>query len=225
MRSLLLTDDVKMTLAVEKSFLEARNLRTFVARSAGDVLDLADILQPDLIVMDYEMPGMRGDAVCRRLREKPNTRQIPIMILSSHEDEQTICSCIEAGADEFVQKAEGREALLDRVAAVLGKRQRRHVRVACNLAADVESEGERLRGLIHDLSVGGLYLTLGQAIEKGKALQINFTLPDAGVEISALGEVVRTEALGGSLHGHGVQLLQADDSAIEQLGAFVERTL
>ena len=224
MRSLLLADDVKTTLAVEKPFLHARNLRAFVAMSAADVLDLADILQPDLIVINSEMPDMRGDEICHRLREKPNTQNIPVLILSGPDDEQMTRSCIEAGAVGFARKAEGREALLDRVAEVLGTRQRRHVRVACNVMADVEFDGERLRGVIHDLSVGGLYLTLGQALEKGRALQATFTLPGSGVEISVLGEVVRTEPIGGSLHGHGIQLLEADDTVIEQLRAFIEQT-
>jgi len=225
LRTLLLADDVGTTLAVEKTFLEARSLRVHVTQSARKVMELAAVVQPDLIILDYEMPEMNGDEVCRRLKSNPTTRHIPVLILSSHDDEQTAQLCADAGAVGFVRKTQGREALLDRVAEVLGVNQRRHVRVPCLISVALEAGDEKLEGVIRSLSASGLYLILKRAIEAGKALWLSFTLPDTGVKIKVLGEIVRIESLSGGLFGYGIQLIQGDDRSIGELKAFVTRTL
>jgi len=225
MRTVLLADDVRTTLAVEKAFLEARNLRVFSTTSARRALEMAAVVQPDLIILDYEMPEMTGDEVCRRLKSGANTRHIPILVVSSHDDERIARACTEAGAAGFVRKTEGREALLDRVAEVLGVHKRRHVRVPCMISAALESGGKPLAGVVRNLCAGGLYLVLERTLESGKALWLSFTLPDSGVRIRALGEIVRVESLSGGLFGYGIQLIQADDSVIEALKEFAGRAL
>ena len=222
MRTLLLVDDSGTTLAVEKAFLETRDIRVFATRSASEALTLAGVVQPDLIVADFEMPEMTGDELCRRLKASESTRQIPVLILSSHEEERIVRTCLDAGATGYVRKREGREALLDRVAEVLGIRQRRHPRVTCRIPAVLGSRGERFEGTIHNLSAGGLYITLDEGLDVGAPVWITFALPDETGALRVLGEVVRAEALSGSLRAHGVQLLQADDRTVERLEAFVQ---
>jgi CheY-like chemotaxis protein len=226
MRNLLLVDDVKTTLAVEKAFLESKNFKVFVTTSAADVMTLAADIQPVLIVMDYEMPEMNGNEVCRRLGEDPRTSHIPVLILSSHNDEKIAQLCRESGAVGFVRKADGRESLLDHVAQILGLPQRRHMRVPCRISVGIRLERERgSRGLIHNLSAGGFYLTLDKSLSQGNALHMSFTLPDSSLVIRVLGEVVRAETLSSSLYGYGIQLLEADADSVEALKQFVKRTV
>ena len=63
MYKILLADDVKLTLASEKAYLEGRNLKVFATSSAGEAMEMAGVLQPDLVVLDYEMPDMNGAQV------------------------------------------------------------------------------------------------------------------------------------------------------------------
>ena len=59
---------------------------------------------PDLILLDIVMPGMGGYEVCRRLRERPETAEVPIMFLSSLEDVENKAKGFEAGANDYLTK-------------------------------------------------------------------------------------------------------------------------
>jgi CheY-like chemotaxis protein len=59
--------------------------------------------RPDLIVTDVQMPRMDGITMIRRLRQKEDLRQVPIIVISSY-GRQLVADAIEAGADEFVSK-------------------------------------------------------------------------------------------------------------------------
>ncbi|MFQ5700221.1 MAG: response regulator [Acidobacteriota bacterium] len=225
MHKILLADDSKLTLAVEKSFLEARDFKVFVTTRAEEVTRLVKTLQPDLIVLDYEMGEMNGDEVCRRLKADPETEAVPILVISIHEPEEISERCLQAGAAAVTRKAEGRDALLDSVAGLLGLRRRRGVRAACHLRIGIQGDGKRLKGQVHNISYTGLYLTTREVLTKNAALQLTFNLPNHDPKIRVLGEVVRSETLVGGLYGYGVQFLQAPPASIQALKAFVAKTV
>lgn len=221
MRTLLLADDVMTTLAVMKSFLEARSFKVFATTSSLQVPKLAAGVRPDLVILDYEMPGMNGDELCRRLKSERETARIPVMILTAHEDEATRHRCFEAGATAVLMKTSGRESLLEHVVSALGIPKRKHVRVPCAIAVGLKSARFELKGMIHNLSVSGLYITAADALEEGKALRIHFELP-GGEDVDVLGEIVRTETLNGSLRGYGIQMIEADETSLAALRAFAK---
>jgi len=225
MYTLLLADDVRTTLAVEKSFLESRNLKVFATTSATEALKLAEAVRPDLIVLDYEMPEMNGDEACRRLKANPHTKGIPILVLSAHGDEAIATKCEAAGAAGFQRKTEGREALLDAVAAILGLPQRRHTRVPCSMSIGILSEDRKVEGMVHNLSLSGLYLTVETPLKENSLVRLVFTLPNTKREIRALGEVVRAETLSGNLRGYGIQMIEADEESQATLKEYVKSTI
>lgn len=120
--TVLVVDDTRLTLARTRSYLESRDMRVVTTSAATEVVGLAERHRPDLIVLDYEMPVMNGDEVCRGLKSAKATSGIPIIVLTSHDDAETDRRCREAGASLLVSKSEGREALLEAVARAL----RRH---------------------------------------------------------------------------------------------------
>ncbi len=225
MRKILLADDTRVTLSVEKAYLESRDFKVFATTSALEVTKLAGLIQPDLIVLDFEMPEMLGDEVCRQLKSRPETSGIPILMLSSHDDETTRQRCRAAGAVDFARKTEGREALLGHVARILGLPQRRHVRAPCRFSIGVTGGGTTVEGTVHDLSESGLYLTADREIRQGTPLHLRFELPDVGSEIRLLAEAVRSESLGERSFGCGVQFLEADEATLHALREFVRRTV
>ncbi|HXI01774.1 MAG TPA: response regulator [Candidatus Saccharimonadales bacterium] len=225
MPTLLLVDDVKTTLAVEKSFLESRNLKVFVTTSPMEGLRLASSIKPDLIVLDYEMPEMNGDELCVRLKKDPATRNIPVLIISAHDDKSIPAACERAGAAGYCRKTEGRESLLDQVAGLLGMPQRRHVRVPCSITIGILSGGRRMEGIVHNISVGGMYLTVDTPLDSRGALRMKFDLEAVDATVEVLGEIVRSEELSGALYGYGIQLIEADEGCLEALGEYVARTL
>jgi putative two-component system response regulator len=88
----------------------------YTVREATDgveALAAVEEYDPDLILLDVDMPRLDGLAVCRRLKADPRRRLIPIVILTAHSDRDTRLSGIEAGADDFLSKPfDSKELLL-----------------------------------------------------------------------------------------------------------------
>ena len=69
-RSLLLVDDSLTTLAVAKSFLESRSFKVFALSEPARTVELASSIRPELILLDYELPGANGDELCAELKRQ-----------------------------------------------------------------------------------------------------------------------------------------------------------
>ncbi|MCB0166849.1 MAG: response regulator [Anaerolineae bacterium] len=74
------------------------------AINGAEGVQKAESWQPDFILMDIRMPKVDGFEATRRLRSNPNTKAIPIFILSAYDDAKTRASCREVGADGFFSK-------------------------------------------------------------------------------------------------------------------------
>ena len=225
MYKILLADDTKLTLASEKAYLEERNLKVFATTSAIEAHDMAGVLQPDLIVSDYEMPEMNGAELCQMLRDNPQTAHIPVLILSIRDDEDLMRACEDAGAVGFVRKADGREALVESVARVLGVPRRRHLRVPCRYTAGIVEGGRGHSGVVQNVSAGGMFLTAERRFESGMALRMHFNLPGVEDEIHVLGEVVRVEEIAETQFGIGIQFLELGPESRQGLQLFLEKSL
>lgn len=225
MYKILLADDVKLTLASEKAYLEGRNLKVFTTTSATEALEMAGVIQPDLIVLDFEMPEMTGPQVCRSLRSDPRTSHIPVLILSIRDTEDVLREVESSGAVGFIRKADGREALLENVARVLGVPRRRHVRSACMFTVGITESGRTFSGIVQNVSASGMFLTASRRFEVGVALRIRFNLPGVETEVQMLGEVVRTEEISDSEQGFGIQLLEMNDASRDALNEFLDKSL
>lgn len=81
-KTVLIVDDSKTAQATIKKMLIRCNFNCFVASDALDGIIAAEQLNPDLILMDVEMPGMNGFQATRALREQQQTRDIPVIIIS-----------------------------------------------------------------------------------------------------------------------------------------------
>jgi CheY-like chemotaxis protein len=225
MHKVLLADDTRLALATEKDFLEGRNLKVFVTTSAIEAKEIAAVARPDLIVLDFEMPEMTGAELCQWLKADPQTSDIPVLIFSSHVDEEAIRQCEQAGAAGFVNKAGGPRALLENVARVLGVQRRRDVRQSCQLTVGITEASEVLAGTLGDLSVSGVFLTAGRRFPLGTPLYLRFTLPGIDHEIQVLGEVVRIEEITDEGPGCGIQFLEIDPRSRQGLKEFVEKCI
>ena len=101
--------------------LEEQGWEICVAGTAEAALAALGDPLPDLILCDYNLPGMRGDEFCRRIRTNLNTRDIPILMITASAPETAEIQSLESGADGYVSKAESIETLTARVRALLRK--------------------------------------------------------------------------------------------------------
>ena len=113
---------------------DSRTQRAFIERSLGDeyqferfedgpsvIQRLGEVAKlPELLILDWVMPGLSGDEVCRFLRANPRTRELPIVILTASRTSTTDVVCaLESGANDYVAKPFAPEELRARVAAIL----------------------------------------------------------------------------------------------------------
>jgi len=115
---LLVVDDVAENVRLLQAVLEAQGYEVVTATDGAAALELAASAEPDLVLLDVMMPPPDGLAVCRRLREQPDTAVLPVIMLTASEGSEKR-TAIEAGADDFIPKPFDRDELLTRIRSLL----------------------------------------------------------------------------------------------------------
>jgi two-component system phosphate regulon response regulator PhoB len=100
----LLVEDEPAQRTVLAYNLEAEGFEVTQADNGEDAMVLVDEEDPDIIILDWMMPKVSGIEVCRRLKMRPDTRGIPIIMLSARAEEVDRIRGLETGADDYVIK-------------------------------------------------------------------------------------------------------------------------
>lgn len=119
MATILVVDDEVGALTLIGIMLERGGFDVIKARGAYAALEALENHTPDLIILDVMMPGMNGIELCRRIRERPETTEIPIVMLSARGDPASVDAGLEAGADDYLQKPILHHDLLSKIRKML----------------------------------------------------------------------------------------------------------
>lgn len=129
--------------------------RALRADSAEEAVRLVNETLPDVVLLDWMLPGMNGVQYARRLRSEERTRDLPIIMLTARGEEHDKVAGLEAGADDYLTKPFSPRELLARIKAVLRRR-------APQMTEDcVEVDGLRIDPVTHRVSGNGQTLDLG----------------------------------------------------------------
>ena len=121
---ILVVDDHPDTLALIVRALQGEDQYTVGKAGSGpEALRMIDERIPDLVVLDYKMTGMDGMAVVKALRARPDTRSLPVLMLTSMADEPSTRAGFEAGVTDYVTKPFSTPQLTARVRACLARIQ------------------------------------------------------------------------------------------------------
>ena len=101
---ILVVDDDDMTRLLMKTILSRMSYQVSEAVDGIDAWEKVPVLCPDLIILDVSMPRMDGLELTYKLKNEPNTKNIPIMIVSNHDEITDQVKAVEAGADDFLPK-------------------------------------------------------------------------------------------------------------------------
>ncbi|MDW4547860.1 phosphate regulon transcriptional regulator PhoB [Defluviimonas sp. D31] len=135
--------------------LEAEGFRVAQADNGEEALLLVAEETPDLIVLDWMLPNVSGIEVCRRLKSRPETRGVPIIMLSARSEEVDLVRGLETGADDYMVKPYSVVELMARV-----RTQLRRTRPAV-LGETLEYEDITLDAETHRVHRDGKALKLG----------------------------------------------------------------
>jgi two-component system phosphate regulon response regulator PhoB len=142
-RILIVEDEEPLTMLLRYN-LEAEGYEVESAARGDEADMLLRETKPDLVVLDWMLPGLSGIELCRRLRSRPETKQLPIIMLTARGEESEKVRGLATGADDYIVKPFSVPELLARVRALL--RRSSPERVANILAAgDIELDREKKR--------------------------------------------------------------------------------
>ena len=115
----LIADDEQNQLELLSFNLTQNGFSVTTASDGQDALTLAEETHPDIIILDWMMPKLSGIDVCRTLRSMPETKAIPIIMLSARGEEGDRTLGLDIGADDYMTKPFSPRELVARVRAVL----------------------------------------------------------------------------------------------------------
>ena len=131
----LIVEDEEPISTVLEYNLGKENFETRISVDGEDAILKVAEFHPDIVVLDWMLPKISGIEVCRRLRQNPETRNLPIIMLTARSEESDRIRGLETGADDYLTKPFSTAELIARVRAVL-----RRIRPA--LVEDVVTYGD-----------------------------------------------------------------------------------
>ena len=118
----LAADDDEDILELITFRLERSGYTVVQARDGEEAWNLAQVQPPDLAVLDVMMPKLDGFELTRRMRAKPETERVPIILLTARAQDADVQQGFDAGADDYLRKPFSPQELRARVQAILGRR-------------------------------------------------------------------------------------------------------
>ena len=121
--TILLVEDEDQLRRVMKDLLEREGYSIVEAADGVQALEQVDRHNPDVILLDLNLPGMDGYGVLQQLRSRPSTSTVPVIVLTAKGDEDNEVRVLKLGADDFLTKPFRARALSARLESVISRRR------------------------------------------------------------------------------------------------------
>ncbi|HYY95826.1 MAG TPA: response regulator [Pyrinomonadaceae bacterium] len=204
---LVVEDDERVRRGLVRAF-ESEGHKVVACGDAAEALRELHRQACDLVVLDIELPGVSGLALCRLLRAQAATRRLPVIVLSSHDREDYKVEAFAAGADDFVVKGATPRELLTRAGAHLEAAERERALEGSN--RELAFIADLGRGLLHALSPAEVVRRVAGATYEGADAALC-----AAVLVGSGGEKAKAEKGKGEGAGLTVCVFDREGSAEE----------
>jgi CheY-like chemotaxis protein len=193
MATILLVDDVKLFIELEKSFLEDAGYSVVTASSGEEALKKLPEVNPSLLLLDLYMPGM---------------------VTAAGKDEE-IRKCLDAGCEDYITKPVQKKLLIEKVKRLLGTvKARTEERKPFSLQVQVRGDGQQLVATAKDLSRNGIFLSSKGSMAPGTVVELRLSLP-GGRDVVLIGKVKRIQD--GPDGGMGIYFIRPIGTGIKDL--------
>lgn len=120
-KKILLVDDAETILMMERMILNKAGYELITAKDGQEAVTKAMAERPDLILMDVVMPKMGGFEACKQLRGHDTTKAIPIIMVTTRGEAESVESGFKSGCDDYVTKPINGLEVLSKVKSALGE--------------------------------------------------------------------------------------------------------
>lgn len=225
-KKILVADDTGLFRELESVFLA--RLGTILTASTGtEALEIARREQPEIMIVDFDMPDMCGDNLCRAIKADRDLHRTPVILVTSGHSAEDHARAVRAQADDILMKPLNRIQLGLAVSRLLG--EDRHLALA-RVPFDEDVRVRLVRadayswGVVRDLSRGGVFVESMGKLPLGTELDLDFRLPDLNKPLRPTAQVMWA-----GLHpksrtpGMGLRFLALDRSSTQQIDSFVHQ--
>lgn len=120
-KRVLLVDDSQTVIQFEKMLLRDMGFEITAAKNGRLALQEIAARRPDLVLLDMVMPDMDGMETLRHLKGNPETKTIPVVVVTTKGDPELVAQALEAGCDEYVTKPIDKAELLAKLKRLLSQ--------------------------------------------------------------------------------------------------------
>ena len=118
-KKILLIEDEKRLAKIIKNFLEKNNFEVADLYDGEDAIITAETFNPNLILLDWMLPGLSGLEICRQIRSNKSINKVPIIFLTAKGEEEDKLRGLDTGADDYITKPFSQIELIARIKALL----------------------------------------------------------------------------------------------------------
>jgi len=219
MPKIMLVDDVDLFLELERSYLDGCGYDLVTASSGEETLNRLDKVAPDVLLIDYFMPGMDGDEVCQLIRKNPRWEKLPILMVTAAGKPEEVQRCLASGCDDYVTKPVNKQELREKVKRLLGQVNRRTAeRVPVEMPVQLCESGHLHVANASDISTSGVFLKSSVPLAENTAVEIKLEL-SGGKPLTLYGKIKRTPQQ--KEKGVGVYFIHPDPNSKKLLESLV----
>jgi CheY-like chemotaxis protein len=120
-KTILIIDDQPFFITMQQNMLQRQGYRVLSASNGTEGLAQAKKNKPDIILLDVEMPGVDGIEICRQMKDDPELKHIPVIILTATQDPKLNERSFKAGAEITILKSVPGERLLNMLRLTIEK--------------------------------------------------------------------------------------------------------
>lgn len=224
MKKILLVDDVKLFLSMEKTFLTRQNLQIFTATSGAEAIELHRREDFDVILLDLYMPEMNGDEVCKKIRSDSTLNKVSIIMVTTSSKKEDIDLCIASGANDYITKPIDAAELLKKVGKYVDIPHRQKIRALSRIEIKAHSGNRSFLAHTVNISVNGMLIESADKMNVSDVVEASLIIPGSFSSINVAGTVVRKVDNGPEqLPYYGIRLLNLTEKDREIIENYINK--
>ena len=221
-RVIVVSEEILSRVRRSPTFLRRADIRFLLAYSGSEALSLARVSDPAVVLLDFDLPVLRADQVCREFLASPEQRDIPVVIAGPALPPEFERACREAGCADYFHTPVDSDSLAALLARLLGVSLRQDHRLPVLLSVSHGGITSQSLGRSRDLSLAGIQVRTNTRFRKGFNLHLSFSL-DEERPILTQGQVVRCAPTEEGEYDLGIRFVDLTMEIRDRLAQFLER--